>query len=179
MGTPTTGTTGIGSPQDDLKNHTRIIRQLKETTEIAQRQRGNPDNSFVNLGELLATGVFRYVNNQLSYIAQNAVATVNASESITGNGSLLTPLTLVNDNGAPGNNYYYGTNASGIKGYWPVTGGGGGSLSVTDGTHTVTGVTALTFVGAVVSGVSPNGTVTITGAGLTYAQASAITSMRV
>ena len=43
--------------------------------------------------------------------------------------------------------------------------GGGGSLSVTDGTHTVAGVTALTFSGATVSGTTPNATATITGGG--------------
>jgi hypothetical protein len=41
------------------------------------------------------------------------------------------------------------------------SGGGGGSLTVTDGTHTVTGVTSLDVVGGVVSGTTPNATVTI------------------
>ncbi len=78
MGIPTSGTTGLGSPQDDLKNHTRILRQLKETTEVAQRQRGNSNNSFINLGELLATGVFRYVSNQLSYVPQRTAVPLYA-----------------------------------------------------------------------------------------------------
>lgn len=42
--------------------------------------------------------------------------------SLTGGGSLSTTrtLTLVNDVLAPGNNYYYGTNTSGVKGYHPL-----------------------------------------------------------
>ena len=50
--------------------------------------------------------------------------------------------------------------------FTPVGGGGGGSpLSVTDGTHTVTGTTTLHFSGATVSGSTPNATATITGGG--------------
>jgi hypothetical protein len=45
------------------------------------------------------------------------------------------------------------------------SGGGGGSLSVTDGTHTVADVTEITFSGATVSGSSPDATVTISGGG--------------
>ena len=40
---------------------------------------------------------------------------------------------------------------------------GGGSLSVTDGSSTVSGVTGITFSGATVSGTSPNATVTVSG----------------
>ncbi len=39
------------------------------------------------------------------------------------------------------------------------------SLSITDGTHTVSGVTDIMFAGAVVSGTSPNGVVTISASG--------------
>ena len=41
------------------------------------------------------------------------------------------------------------------------------ALSITDGTNSVTGVTAINFNGAVVSGTSPNGIVTISSAGIT------------
>lgn len=47
----------------------------------------------------------------------------------------------------------------------PVGGGGGSSLTVTDGTNTVTGTTSLTFSGGTVSGSTPNATVTISGGG--------------
>lgn len=43
--------------------------------------------------------------------------------------------------------------------------GSGGSLTVTDGTHTVTGVTSLTITGATVGGATPNATLTISGGG--------------
>ena len=131
MGAPTTGTTGLGSPQDNLQNHTRMLRQFKETTEVAQRQRGDPNSSFVKLGELLATGVFRYVNAQLSYISQGGggSGTVVTTDSVTGNGSSGTPIELVNDNATPGNSYYYGTNSSGVKGWNTLAGAGLGTVT--------------------------------------------------
>ena len=45
------------------------------------------------------------------------------------------------------------------------SGGGGGSLTVTDGTNSVSGTTSLTFTGATVSGSTPNATATITAGG--------------
>lgn len=42
---------------------------------------------------------------------------------------------------------------------------GAGAIEVTDGTHTVTGATVLTFSGATVSGSTPNATATISGSG--------------
>lgn len=44
-------------------------------------------------------------------------------------------------------------------------GSGGGAITVTDGTHTVTPASQITFAGAVVSGATPNATVTIAGGG--------------
>jgi hypothetical protein len=43
--------------------------------------------------------------------------------------------------------------------------GGGGSFSITDGTHTVTGVTSLSVTGGTVGGTTPNATLTISGGG--------------
>jgi hypothetical protein len=165
MGAPTTGTTGLGSPQDDLQNHTRILRQLKETTEVAQRQRGDTSNSFVKLGELLNTLAFKYTNNQLSFngSTSSASGSVTVTDSISGAGTVASPLQLVNDSASPGNSHYYGTNGAGTKGWFTLS--AGGSLTVTDGTHSVAAVTNLTFSGATVSGASPNATVTISGGG--------------
>ena len=42
-------------------------------------------------------------------------------------------VTLVNDNASPGASQYYGTNASSVLGYWPVTGGGGSTPGGSDG----------------------------------------------
>lgn len=40
-----------------------ILQQLKETTEIAQRLRGDPLDSFVRLRELVDSGIIRVTGN--------------------------------------------------------------------------------------------------------------------
>lgn len=79
------------------------------------------------------------------------------SNSFTWNGSdVLTDQTL-----AAGVNIYFTRNAAGkLVLNSAVSTGGGGSLTVTDGTHTVAGTTQITFSGLVVSGSSPNAVVT-------------------
>lgn len=47
----------------------------------------------------------------------------------------------------------------------PPGSGGGSSWAITDGTHTVTGVTQLTVTGGTVGGATPNATLTVTGGG--------------
>ena len=55
--------------------------------------------------------------------------------------------------------------SSGISGSSGTSGSSGVSLTVTDGSNTVTGVGTLTFSGGTVSGTTPNATVTISGGG--------------
>lgn len=50
-------------------------------------------------------------------VASGGLATVETDMSVTGDGSAGTPVKLVNDEATPGNSKYYGTNASGAKGY--------------------------------------------------------------
>jgi hypothetical protein len=59
----------------------------------------------------------------LRSLTKETIAT--AGKSITGDGTPVSPLQLVNDEINPGNSEYYGTNAAGVKGYYPITGGGG------------------------------------------------------
>jgi hypothetical protein len=46
--------------------------------------------------------------------------------------------------------------------------GGGGSLTLTDGTHTVSGTTQITVTGGTVGGTTPNATLTVSGGGAGY-----------
>lgn len=59
------------------------------------------------------------------YVAGAAVLTAaTGADSITGAGTGGSPLTLVGDvSGSPGNNYFYGTNAGGTRGWYPATAG--------------------------------------------------------
>ena len=51
---------------------------------------------------------------------------VSTTGSLQGGGDLSAnrTLSLVNDNAAPGNNYYYGTNSSGTKGFYVLSASG-------------------------------------------------------
>jgi hypothetical protein len=55
---------------------------------------------------------------------------VAVADSITGDGLTGSPLALVGDTASPGNSMVYGTNSSGIRGWYPA-GGGGGAGTVT------------------------------------------------
>lgn len=59
--------------------------------------------------------------------------TVTGTVSLTGGGDLTAnrTLSLVNDNATPGNSFYYGTDATGAKGYYALPSGGGGAGDVT------------------------------------------------
>lgn len=128
--------TAIRAPTDDPDNHTVVLRQLKEVAEIAQRLRGDPLDSFVRVSELVASGVIRFTNNQIqpplggSYVPSTRA--INTIDSILGGGPLDTDLTLQldGDDAAPGANKVYGTNGSGVKGWYAAASGSGTVTSV-------------------------------------------------
>ena len=55
----------IRQPVDDTKNHTVVLKQLKEAAETASRQRGNPQNSYAQVQEIISGGQFTLVNGTL------------------------------------------------------------------------------------------------------------------
>lgn len=70
----------------------------------------------------------------------NTSTQVLTSGSLTGGGALTGNLTLslMGDAASPGNSMYYGTNASGTKGYYAVPSGGGTPVATTTSTGTIT-----------------------------------------
>lgn len=58
-------TTAIRAVTDDPDTHTVALKQMKETTELALRLRGDPRNSFVRVGELVDAGVVRLSENKI------------------------------------------------------------------------------------------------------------------
>lgn len=100
-------------------------------------------------------------------------ASVSGTTSLTGGGALSgAPLTisLVGDVAAPGNGYYYGTDATGVKGYHvlPAGGGGGGG-----GSGTVTSIA--TGTGLQGGPISTSGTISLTNTGVTAGTYQGIT----
>jgi hypothetical protein len=154
--------TAIRAPTDDLKNHTTVLRQLKETTETAQRLRGNPDASFVTVGELVSAGIIKYISGVISPSnnVQTGVGAIQVLDSITGDGSTLAPLKLDGDVASPGISMVYGTSSTGVKGWYAASGGGGGggvsSVGVVSSTLHVTG-SPITSSGTIDVELNPSG----------------------
>lgn len=123
-------TTAIQTPSDE--NHTLVLRQLKEVAEVGQRLRGDPKDSFVRVSELIDSGLFRLVNGTLqppiaSQLPGSVVPStrqVKTVNSLVGGGTLAADLTLqlAGDASTPGNQFYYGTNAAGVKGFFTLAG---------------------------------------------------------
>lgn len=122
MATPTKiKTSAIQSPTDD--NTLSVQRQMKESIEVGQRLRGDPQDSFVRVRELTQGGLWNLVSGVLipNNVASNGSITV--ANSITGNGTAAAPVQLVGDAASPGNSMLYGTNGSGVKGWYAQPGG--------------------------------------------------------
>lgn len=115
--------TSITTPTPSGDNHTLVLGQLKETTEIAQRLRGDPKDSFVRVSEIMSALGARLVNSTLQPPLPGNAAAITVAASITGAGTLGAPLQLVNDTAAPGNNMVYGTSASGVLGWYAASAG--------------------------------------------------------
>ncbi len=113
--------TSITTPQASGDNHTLVLGQLREVAEIAQRLRGDPQDSFVRVSEIVHALGVRYVNGTLqppSTTAPNIGGTITVANSILGGGTVASPLTLDGDVAAPGNSMLYGTSAGGTKGWY-------------------------------------------------------------
>lgn len=156
----------VSAIQNPSSNNTVVVQnQLKESVETAQRLRGDPMDSFVRVSELTQGGLWQLVNGVLvpSTAITKAGAALVVADSITGVGTTASPLQLSGDAASPGNSMQYGTNVSGTKGWYAQP--AGSSITVKDGSTTITGANTVTFSGAIVSGSTPNATVTIAGGG--------------
>lgn len=120
----------IRSPTDEPGNHTIVLRQLKEAAEIGRRLRGDPLDSYVQVRELVNAGIVRIANGQVVAPSPTSLPPtvvpstrqIKTIGSLTGGGTLAADRTLqlVGDVGAPGNNFYYGTNGAGTKGFYAI-----------------------------------------------------------
>lgn len=105
-----------------------VQRQVKENIEVGQRLRGDPNDSFVKVGELADLGIIQLSGDAV--VAPNAgpaasgavpaTRSVDTTGSLQGGGALSADLTLqlVGDSITPGNSMLYGTNSSGAKGWY-------------------------------------------------------------
>ena len=78
-----------------------------------------------NVSYLTAAGAVTSLNGSIGAL------TLSGTNSVTGNGTS-TPFALVGDTAAPGNNFYYGTNGTGTKGYYSLPAAGASILGILD-----------------------------------------------
>src|SRR3954470_23249017 len=123
--------TAVQTPSPD--NTVTVARQLKESVEVGQRLRGDPEDSFVRVSELTQGGLWKLVNGVLvpGSIGSggSGSGTVTTTNSVQGDGSSGAPIKLVGDSASPGNSMLYGTNGSGTKGWYAQPVGGGTTLA--------------------------------------------------
>jgi hypothetical protein len=79
----------------------------------------------------LATSTNAGLLSPSQFTALNNLTTsgLASTQSVIGNGLIATPFKLVNDITAPGNTYYYGTDATGVKGWYSL---GASGITITD-----------------------------------------------
>lgn len=125
-----TGLSVSGTASTDLSVNRTVTYTLNFGSGSGQVAQGN--DSRINNGQTAYSW-----GNHASAGYVPADRGVWGSVSIQGGGDFSTNryLSLVGDNGAPGNNKYYGTNGSGTKGWWDLPSGGGGNVTTGGGTN--------------------------------------------
>lgn len=73
----------IQKPTDDLKAHTKILDQLKECTEIGQRLRGDPLDSYARVRDLVSLRLAQMINGRLEPSEQLLVTGITGTQTAT------------------------------------------------------------------------------------------------
>jgi hypothetical protein len=98
------------------------------STNVAGRFRYNTDSARHEFNT--GSGWFIYATaQQLRDMFAAYVPTVQSESSVLGNGTVGNKLRLDGDVASPGASKYWGTNASGVKGFFNLPSGGGGGFS--------------------------------------------------
>jgi hypothetical protein len=124
------GTPGIlkyyGTNESGIKTWIDFYTVSRNSISVVSPLEYNPATGIVSI--LQASSINPGFVSSADWITfNNKVSTtraVNTTGSLTGGGNLSADRTLqlVNDITSPGNNQYYGTNSSGVKGYFPIPG---------------------------------------------------------
>ena len=130
----------IGTVGQDVSQLAGNIQSINQIMDVGLRNSKNFIDAWIRVSDLVALGFVTLNGDTLTAATfGGGSGTVSVQDSITGDGSSGAPLELQGDTPTPGNNFFYGTNGSGTKGWYAV--GAGSSPLTTKGdlfTYTTT-----------------------------------------
>jgi hypothetical protein len=147
----------IGTVGQTVQQIAGNVLSINQILDVGLMNTRDLTHGFVRVEHLIGLGLASLINtNQLVSVASSSgISTVDTTDSISGSGTSGSPLQLVGDVGSPGDDYYYGTNGSGTKGWYVLTTGSGTVTSVglsdtsTTPIYTVGGTNPVTGAGTI------------------------------
>ncbi|MFI5117828.1 MAG: hypothetical protein ACHP8B_14150 [Terriglobales bacterium] len=149
--TASRGYQDIGTVGQTIAQLAGNVQSINQILDVGLRNTRDYQNSFVRVSDLIGLGLATLINgNQLtSSGAGGGGTTLTASDSVV---ITTSNITLVNDSATPGNDYFYGTNGSGARGWYALASYSGTvtsvGLSAGSSDIVVTGATPITSSGA-------------------------------
>lgn len=120
----------VGQTVNQLAGNVQSINQILDVGLMNTR---DFTHGFIRVEHLIGLGLATLINgNQLtsSGAGGSGSSTVDVQDSITGDGTSGSPLQLSGDTASPGNDYFYGSNGSGVKGWYALSSYSGTVTSV-------------------------------------------------
>jgi hypothetical protein len=110
----------IGTVGQTVQQLAGNVQSINQILDVGLRNSRDYQNGWIRVSDMIGLGICKLINtDQLQYIPAEGTS-LTASDSLVvtaGN------LTLVNDSADPGDNKFYGTNASGTLGWYSVSEG--------------------------------------------------------
>ena len=114
----------IGTVGQTVQQLAGNVQSINQILDVGLRNSRDYQNGWIRVSDMIGLGICKLINtDQLQYIPAEGTS-LTASDSLVvtaGN------LTLVNDSADPGDNKFYGTNASGTLGWYSVSEGATGA----------------------------------------------------
>lgn len=117
----------VGQNAEQLAGNMQSVNQIMD---VGLRNSKNFIDSWVRVSDMVALGFVTLNGDTLTAATfGGGSGTVNVQNSISGDGSVASPLELQGDVPTPGNSFYYGTDSGGTKGWFVLPGGGSSPLT--------------------------------------------------
>ena len=149
----------IGTVGQNVQQLAGNIQSINQILDVGLMNTRDYMHGFVRVEHLIGLGLATLINtDQLTSAgAGGGSTTIEVQDSITGAGTVASPLQLSGDIGSPGNDYFYGTNGSGVKGFYALSSYSGTVTSVGLSDTSTTAIYAITG-----SPITSSGTIDLT-----------------